>query len=131
MELDHLAPRSPSPATEGGQLEDYASYLLRPQAPQPSSNRRLISASTTSISGSGRVPLIENDLKLQVSPLPPKVFDKARKARFYSARGDTALRRVLQNLIVFSIMLAPLLLVKLLVYPAIQSVGNLPYYDCT
>jgi len=83
------------------------------------------------ISETGKTPLIEKVHDIKASALPTKVFKRPPKAPFYSVKGDTILQKVLQVIVVLSLILVPILLVKLFVYPIVQSVGNLPYYDCT
>jgi hypothetical protein len=96
-----------------------------------SPNLDLKSSPTNGISKPEKTPLIERAVNANAFLLRTKVFKRPRRTEFYWVEGYNMLHGVSQGLVVLSLIIVPILLVELRVYPAVQFMGNLPYYDCT
>ncbi|CZR52596.1 uncharacterized protein PAC_02473 [Phialocephala subalpina] len=83
-----------------------------------------------------RAPLIDSASLGETPPLPPKQFEHPRQVTIpFSHLLGRKIRvhpyRTLHTVLILTLVILPVALVGHLMYPQIQSGGNLPYHDCT
>jgi len=98
--------------------------------PTFSSNLDLRFLPRQNISEMERKAYVQRISEVNPSELPTKVLERPRKTAFYWVKGHNMMHGFLQTLVVLSLIIVPILLVQLYVYPSIQNEGNLPFYDC-
>ncbi|KAE9367226.1 hypothetical protein N431DRAFT_472230 [Stipitochalara longipes BDJ] len=91
---------------------------------EPSPNLHLKFRTVYGIPAPEKTPFIEKVADTNASILPTKAFERPRRAA-------NAQHVVWQSLVILPLIIVPIVLVEICVYPAIQYVGNLPFYDCT